>query len=109
MGTVQEAGPKWDRGVGRVGVLSTVLAPDGRARLVFGQRSGLVLVPVMAEESLEGKDVVGRKIGVGRSIGVYFVCWLEKPERQPQMKQRRMTKRASNRKVSTGWCEIAQR
>ena len=93
-----------------VGVLSMILALGGRATLVSDQHSGPVPVAVMAEESLEEKrDVAGRKIGVGRSIGVYFVCWLEKPERQPQMKQRRMTKRASNGNVNTGWCEADRR
>lgn len=89
-----------------VGVLSMIPTLGGRATLVSDQHSGLVPVAAMAEESLEGKrDVVGRKIGEGRSIGVYFVCWPGRPERQPQMKQRRITKRASSGNVNTGWCE----
>ena len=58
-----------------VGVLSMIPVLGDRATLVSDQHSGPVPVAVMAEESLEEKrDVVGRKIGVGRSIGVYFVC-----------------------------------
>ena len=88
----QEAGPlgaapeqavvqRQGKGVGRMG-RSMVLALEDRAALAFGQQEPQVqmAVPVMAEESFEGKqDVVERKIEVRRTV-VCFACWFGQPE-----------------------------
>lgn len=85
------------KGAGRTS-WSTVLALEDMAALAFDQQEPQLqmAVPVMVEESFEGKlDVVERKTEVRRT-GVYFACWFEQPEQQP-----RMTRPGSNKDVNT--------
>lgn len=78
-----------------------VLVLADRATLTFGQQEPAQVqvqmpVPVMVEESSEGKrDVVEKKTGVKRT-GVYFVCLFEQQGQQLQM-----TRPESNEHVNT--------